>query len=581
MKTMAEDTPLPDPETHAHGPRAMGRWAVPIAALLLGIGLNFGPLLKIGMHQIAGGLGDTRLVHFSLEHGHRSMLGVEGHPPFWDPPIFYPARGTAAFTDTVLSLLPFYSPWRLLGAPPESAFQCWWMSIFTLNFVAFYVYLRRIFGLSRWAASAGAYLFTFGSSRLVDIGHPQMMPWFYVIAALYALHRLWQAIERGDRPFAPWLAMLCGALALQAYAAVYPLFFFALGVACFALPAGIWGLVRRGSRRRIVERTRQCLKRPADRRGAAWLAIAALALLAVVPLAQHYLDTRQSRGERPWNGIKPRIPRFSSWFLMGHGNRLYGDRSEAKAKSRPGWPARSPHHSNGLGYATLAAVALGFVVAAGRRRQALPALIGGAVLVALTTVYPDGSTPWHWIYEHVPGAGAIRAVGRIGMMLLIPAGLGLGLLVERLVGHRRLRWSLPLLFALVVAEQAHALPSFYGRAVYDRTNRLAAEIPDDCSSFFLSPVIPGRGRAIQEDAMWMALASGVPTINGRYGNHHSGWHLVEIASRKGLPAKEIAGRLDLWIEAQGMDRDTVCWLEVGPDGMARRDLPVRRYADPR
>ncbi len=554
----------------------------PIFALLLGLGLAYGPMLAKGPHQVPGGLGDTRLVHFSLEHGHRWLLAVEGHRPLWDPPIFYPARGTAAYTDTLVSLLPFYSPWRWLGAAPETAFQIWWLCVFGLNFAAFFVYLRRIFGLSTLAASAGAYLFTFGSSRLVDIGHPQMMPWFYVVAALFALHRLRQAtlcqatlrqatlrqaIEPGDPPFAPWLALLCIAVTLQAYAAVYPLFFLVLGVACCGLVALAWSLLRRPARRQLGERLRHFLGRSPTAHGVAWVVVAVLALVAITPLARQYLAIRQSLGERDWNAIEPLIPRPSSWLLMGPGNRLYGGLSDAKAESQPGWQARSGNHNNGLGYGTLGIVALGVVLAGRRRRLLLPLLGGCLLMVVLATVYPGGFTPWYWLYGHLPGAGAIRAVGRLGMVLLIPAGAAFGILVDRLAAHRRLRWGLPLLVGLVIVEQLHVLPSFDGRAVYRRTNQLAAALPLGCSTFLLTPAVQGRGPSIHEDAMWMTLVSGVPTINGRYGNTPLGWGLGEIASRQGMAADEIARRLDIWLRFQKMDRDSVCWLQVETPGV--------------
>ncbi len=144
--------------------RARIRFWVPILALAGGLFLALQPLFVTGFAAVPGGLGDARLVHFSLEHAHRFLLRHESHLDLWDPPLFFPARNVAAHTDVLLSLTPFYSPWRLLGAAPDTAFQLWLIVVWALNFGAFQLFLTRVLRLDPVAAAAGAYLFAFGGS---------------------------------------------------------------------------------------------------------------------------------------------------------------------------------------------------------------------------------------------------------------------------------------------------------------------------------------------------------------------------------------------------------------------------------
>src|SRR4051795_7155497 len=67
--------------------------AVPfaIAAWIVGLLLQFHPMLLSGLRRMQSDWGDTRLNNYILEHGYRWLRGVPGHERFWSPPVFYPA----------------------------------------------------------------------------------------------------------------------------------------------------------------------------------------------------------------------------------------------------------------------------------------------------------------------------------------------------------------------------------------------------------------------------------------------------------------------------------------------------------
>jgi len=54
----------------------------------------------------------------------------------WSPPIFFPVRDVAFYTDLLLGVAPLYWPWRWLGAGPETSYQLWMLTIWSLNFAA-------------------------------------------------------------------------------------------------------------------------------------------------------------------------------------------------------------------------------------------------------------------------------------------------------------------------------------------------------------------------------------------------------------------------------------------------------------
>ncbi len=532
--------------------------------LFLGLVATFLPIFVWrGIHAVPGDLGDSRLVLFTLEHSYLFVAGDPGHTDFWDPPLFYPARNVAAFSDVMLSFAVLYWPWRALGFSPYTSFQLWWLVVVTLNFFAAYALMRRLFSSSRLAAAAGSYLFAFGSPRLAVAVHPQLVPAFFLIAALFSAVRAFELAEARELSAARtrrfWIALFALALTLQAWGSFYPFYFFGLAVVLACSCA----LLFRSARRRLFALARN-----------AWpslLAACAVASLALAPLAQRYLAVAELHGVRPWESVASRIPPWQSYLTMGTSSWFY-------KTVQPGWwiiPRGAWGHegANGIGIVTSILVAVG--VLWGWRRRSVRILTMTALLCALMTIaWPGGFTLWRLIYDYLPGAGAIRAVGRMGLLMLIPASVGLALFVDGLKRRGQLAMMV-FLMPLIVLENGHRIPSFDQRVASLRSERIARWVEPGCSAFFVVSDRQKGTEYLQEDAMWAALESGVPTINGRYGNRPPGWHFRILQDWE--PPEVNAGKLERWVADKRLDASKICLVELrqaDPGGSVRR-LPRR------
>ena len=532
------------------------RFWVPILALAGGLFLALQPLFTTGFAVVPGGLGDARLVHFSLEHAHRFLLRQELHRDLWDPPLFYPARNVGAHTDILLSLTPFYTPWRLLGAPPVTAFQLWLIAVWALNYVAFHLFLVRVLRLNPVAAAAGAYLFAFGSPRVANVAHPQLVPWFYLVLALYALFRTIELdgpLASEKRKRRAWIAVFFLALVLQLYGAFYPLFFFGLFLGLATVLALAWRLPRR----RLLELARG--EAPA-------LAVCGLLAAALAaPLLERYLLAAQILGLRTWAAVEPLLPRWQSWLLMGHENWLYGwiYGTELWPKG-PHW--RSSAHAGGLGVvATVLAIAGLWHYRQRISTRLLAALSLLAVLLA--TLWPGGWTLWRVLYEYLPGTGGLRAVGRVSMLLLIPAAVGVAYFFERRLRNRRGTVVAAILVLLMAIEQGSRTPYYDRETARRRVAVITDALEAHCPTFLLSSADRRYRFWLQEDAMWATLETGVPTVNGRYGNDPPGWGLrlrsgfSSTAYRQGIDQA-----LEAWARANCLDPAEICRLEIDRHG---------------
>jgi hypothetical protein len=188
----------------------------------------------------------------------------------------------------------------------------------------------------------------------------------------------------------------------------------------------------------------------------------------------------------------------------------------------------------------------------------------GALLAAVCVIvfrYQSFITIWKMIYLHVPGAGAIRAVSRMSIIMLIPESIGFACFCARMRAERRagLAAAVAVLCAL---EQGVTTPSYDKHAQRALVAELSRRIDDRCEAFFYSPRHDGRlPWESHLDAMWAQLDHRVPTINGYSGFSPPGWlplYEANIASDQDLA--RVGAALAHWIRARRLRPDRVCWI---------------------
>lgn len=515
-------------------------WLLPPGFWALGMWIGFGPILLSGFGAVTVKRGDPRLVNYILEHGYRWLAGHPAHPSFWDPPLFFPFTNVSAFTDVLLGAGPLYWPWRLLGFEPDVAYLLWLVGVCAANFAGFYGVLRWVFSFSRLASSAGAYLFTFGSIRMANLVHLQLFPQFWVALGFAAVVVLFDARSSPGRRRGAIVA-LAAAFVLQVYTSFYGFFFFGLLLIVASLVA-----VARAD-------TREVLRETISTHWRVLVSTLVVASAALLPLAVHYWDAYLLFGDFSLN--MENVPRVYSWFLMGPGNLLYG---AIQAKGGFLSDLRHPNQSGGLGVVTLVAI-LGGLSLLRARGGVIVLAVATLVLMGLASSYGE-FTPWTAIRAIVPGAGGIRALGRISMVVLVPASIGLAAAVQ----HTSRRWNSVAAMALVafmMVEQARR--SAWIDIEYERghSRAVAETVPADCGAFYLVCVGPRSCRNAQDEAMWTQLLTGIPTVNGRYGHFPPDFGLRQNQAKTSKERAALEEGLHRWIARNGLIREDVCWVD--------------------
>ena len=94
-----------------------------------------------------------------LEHWYRSFSG--NWSDWLNPPFFYPVRGVLGFTDAYLLYAVGYTPLRLAGVDPFTAFMLVMAALSAIGFFGFMRLAIAEFRVSAASAAVGAFLFAF------------------------------------------------------------------------------------------------------------------------------------------------------------------------------------------------------------------------------------------------------------------------------------------------------------------------------------------------------------------------------------------------------------------------------------
>ncbi len=527
-------------------------WSAVIALAAAGLVMLHGRTLGSGFARLPGDLGDTRFILLILEHGFRHLRGDAFDRQLWSPAwAFFPHANVLAYSENLIGDQLLYAPLRFLGLEPVRALGAWIVLCSLLNFSAA-VLLGRTLGLSRLGAGAAAALFSFGMPRSQQLNHAQLLPQFWTPLCLFSMVAAWRAWQKSRRRGARWWAAACAGCAVgQVAAGVYLGDFLLLGLVALSVLIAL-ELRRDASRRSQLLRFLRAT-------GVAWLSSAAVGAALLFPIARAYAQAHRELGGRQLGEVMGLLPHFESYLLPHPGSVFYRWLAPLGARL-----PLAHEHTMFAGLAPLCA--LGWLAMALWRRRTLPvagwvagAALGVWVFTCLATLrvgsFHGVAVSLWWFLRPLPGFDALRALTRVAVFQLLPAGLALGIGVTALQGGVR-RWRLALAWLLAAAplleNWSDCTANVSRDEVVARARTVAERIPDDCGVFFW------RGQngtdpeyVIQLDAMSASLELGRPTLNGYSGNVPPGWPFRD--PRAANPAT-----LRGWLEREGKPDAALC-----------------------
>lgn len=498
-------------------------WLAAVIVGLLAVVYFYRGFFHSGFALVQGNIFDGRLTsvisqHWSDPWQFGSIL---------DTGIFYPIGQGLMYSDTFLAQGLFSAPLIWLGADASIAFQL------TLLFISFVGYLSsfaimRLLGSPWPIAVATGLLVNFSNGMLVASAHPQLITLSLFPAALFLLLQSMRSTSRNRQIV---LSTLAGGLyGLILYSAFYIGWMLALGMLLFLL---FWLLVTSSTTRRAIL-ARVGWLRPLSLI-AGFLPFALITLFTYLPLLQSGIvrelgdisafapTARDLLGVSPTNVV---------WSLpLSH---LLGTLRDEEFAMAP-----TPF---------LIAVSLVALLIGIKRRRSSPlmgagvAAIGTGLLLWLLPIKWGPFFPWTLAYQ-IPGASAIRAIGRIEIVAGFFLVFGLAL-VATLVWKsssrrdRRLTGLTTLVIAVLLIEQLNFRVEQKVEVDDVQALRTIAPPSEQCDSFYIAPPLDTRrvyenqadpiidsAIAMGVTAQIIARSQGIPSVNGYSGGEPVDWPL--------------------------------------------------------
>ncbi len=464
---------------------------------------------------IPGDLGDARLNNLILEHLYRWAIGKDSS--LWSPGFFYPYPGTLSFSDNHFGTIIIYALLRQLGLSPDHAFIGWFTAAAPLNFLCCYHALRKG-GLTDKGSAVGAFIFAFALTASIQSQHAQLNYRFAIPLAMLAWQRF---VNRGN---ALNLAAAVFWLTIQFYCSIY-LGYFLILLLCASFCA-LYAVRQVGEAPQRPHRVLyDIIRNPRTSNLFISVAIIVGCIAALTVLLYPYLYYSRLYGfHRSREEIASMLPRLWSYFIADN-SRLWGTIST----KLPDVPMRNEQQMFfGLGAILLALIGC-------MRNSTLwtrNALISLALLVLITLSVRNHSL--YYQLTNLPVANAIRAVSRIGLVMLFPVGVLAGSGFDWLVSPAKQTFSLPksltcfLLTLLMLVEYTtlttgHVNITDWRNHISVLKNDVPANLPGNSIVFF--PLRNDTPLFMSElDGMSLAQTLGVSTLNGYSGNAPMGFY---------------------------------------------------------
>jgi len=506
----------------------------PLALYLAGFFVFFRRQIFSDFDLVFGDRGDARFVAFIHEHVCRWL---QGGAELLSPPFFFNQTKTLGYSDAFLLDQIIYAPLRLFGAEPLLALSLVAMVLSPIAFLFVYLLLRRL-DVSVTLASLGALLFTFPNNLFLKSGHLQHFAVYFIPVIAYCALVAVSDLQR--RPLRAYLlaAFAAGLYGLVFSTGYYMAWFFGLGLLIFTPITGylVWPQVRAWWR---ADTSRVLVLGSAA--GVSFVA-------ALLPFAAIYgpvLATGAGRGFGEYLGFAPTpidLVNVGSQNLVWSGlirwlHLIGDDRLNFGEVSI----ALTPVVQILVAGSAILAFRPGFWPATAGGRFSRAMVIAGAavcLLFYLLSIKTHNHSLFRVLYNVVPGANAIR-VGYRGMVVAnLFAVTAIGLAFTQLIRFLLLQpLALPrvgklaacaALLAFAAIEQVNLTHAARLSRNFERMHLAAVgQSPGQCRTFYVAPQPGHPPYEIQDDAMMVAQARHVPTINGFSGIFPPRWNFYD------------------------------------------------------
>lgn len=509
---------------------------LPVLGYIFGMWFFCFRIIGLDFSYLPGDLGDSRFIHFLLEHGYRWITFESSS--FWNADFMYPFENNIAFSDNMLGTMPVYAFYRILHIGPETSFQLWWLTVCSLNYWAAYFVFKRWTNRSDLAI-IGALIFAFSVFNIGQLNFLQMSVRFPIPMVFYAAQKL---VETSKLKY--FFAYALG-VTLQFYSVMYLglfLLYFSLGFLILYV---------------VISKKYTFFLPLFSRKNVGWLlGSSLLCALALLWLTSPYREMANLAGVALYPEVVPFLPTISSFFFAHPASWSLGFNASNFLSKENYWL-----HQNYLGLLpTVTALGVPFLLIY-RKIQKVPA---SSLLLSLTIAAfgifllflrtEDGATLYKLAFQ-LPGMSSIRVLNRfLHFEVFLLTSISLLILIKL---PSKYVWLLFALFIIDNGFNASTVTRTSKQKITESRSALMHQIKKSRKRQHQAfAVINSNQPAVYThvEAMMCSAILDLPTVNGYSSSCPGGFGEFFVkASRNGL---------DTWLEHEKLNPEKVLILEI-------------------
>ena len=522
----------------------------------------------IGHDYLISDYGDGRLTMLLTEHWYNFFCGREA---FTELAFFYPDKSVLGYTDMLLGFGLIHSILRFLGLNMFVAYKYTLIITHLFGSLCMFYLLHSVMKCNRYWSLFGVAAFSFSNAFAIHIGHTQLTALSLVpLLTIFLIRAL--SSDNDEKRRNVFVIATLSTVALIAYTAWYILFF-----------TFLFGLILVVTSYVVLNHNGLNLKK----NFLSWVVthkknVIGYCLYSVVifiPFLFVYLPALRSTGGYGYQGVCIYMPELIDLINVGKGNLLF-DKFPLLTVFHRKFGTMETVQGFSL---VLLAIYLYIFFQRDRYREMLKTkeelvkfLVINACVVAIAVAVAisvklgsDGSSLWYFVYQLIPGAKAIRAVGRFWFYLSFPIAFVVAVRGNLIFAKKTIRFKsfagAVLLFALFFSNMR------VSGVYYDKMWRTDLEVgflenvtvpPIDCKAYYLYDSGNNKIPAYSYQLIAYEIANhfGIKTVNGYSGGIPKGWKLWNIKD------KAYVSNVYSWIKQNelqdiyGYDLHTNSWM---------------------
>ncbi|MGQ9847333.1 MAG: hypothetical protein ACUVQP_07520, partial [Bacteroidales bacterium] len=505
-----------------------------VAGLIFAILFLFYPMFISQFNLLPGDIGDERLILYILNHWYNVFKGNE---TFFQLNMLYPASHVLGYSESFFIFGIIYSFFIFIGFNYFSSLQLLYIFVVCIGYFSAFFFLRKVFNIDFFLSVVGAIFFVSLNALQNQFGHAQLLGFYFYPLLGFLVFKYFKSVSINKK--SSWFYIICFSVlfALFFFTSFYPAWFFLLSIILISMNYMVIKVLERSFKKTVSNYYRFvktiCIQ---------LFSGLAVFMISFIPFLINYLPVVLSGNKFKFSEVLFYSPYFKDIINVGGSNYLW-----SPLLNYFHFNFRNIEVSSGYTFFFLACFLLMYFFTPRCKLNekdkflfsiATTSIIIFVLIVKITSYF----SLWYFVYQIVPGAKAIRALGRALIVSQIFAALfviytlnTIYLALQQINLSVMKKYSLILIMflipSLLILEQANK-GYFHLNKISQITLLGKINRNDQCKVFFIEQIaeLSKPAFSYQTDALMASMKLGIPTINGYSGIMPKNWNLHDPSS---------------------------------------------------